>query len=148
MVVKLANGKLPGLLPGGFPVVFAPDAGEGHVRAAERGAKGARYILSERYYTLREVAIAALAALEIDREPPRVLPRWLCATVAQLGAAKARITGKPPLIPKGQLAFLQVDSYPTANRAGDELELSFTPLADGLAKTIAWLRETDLLPTA
>jgi dihydroflavonol-4-reductase len=142
LIVRLWHGKVPGLLPGGFPVVFAPDAGLGHVLAAERAAPGARFILSERYYTLAEVAREALAQLGLDRAPPRVLPRWLCGVVANVGAGVARVTGKPPLIPKGQLSFLQVDSYPTSQRATAELGVAFTPLRDGLAQTIAWLRET------
>ena len=145
LIVKLAHGQAPGLLPGGFPVVFASDVGEGHVLAAERAQPGARYILSERYYTLRELAIEILAKLGIDRKPPRVLPRWLCSLVAHAGAAKAAITGHPPLIPKGQLAFLQVDSYPTSKRATAELGLAFTPLGEGLAKTIEWMRATNRL---
>jgi dihydroflavonol-4-reductase len=146
LMIKLANNKAPGLLPGGFPVVFASDCGEGHVRAMEQGKPGARYILSERYYTLKEIAVHMLAALGIDRKPPRVLPKWVCSMVASLGAARAAIAGGPPLIPKGQLAFLQVDSYPTAKRAETELGMTFTKLDDGLAKTVAYLRERGQLP--
>lgn len=146
LMIRLAHDQVPGLLPGGFPVVFASDVGEGHVRAIERGAPGARYILSERYYTLKELAVHVLAALGLDRAPPRVMPRWLCSLVANLGAARAAIAGGPPLIPKGQLAFLQVDSYPTAKRATAELDLAFTPLAEGLARTVAYLRERGQLP--
>jgi dihydroflavonol-4-reductase len=146
LIVRLWHGKVPGLLPGGFPVVFAPDAGLGHVLAAEQAAPGARYILSERHYTLVEVAREALRQLGLDRPPPRVLPRWVCAAVATAGAGVARLTGKPPLIPRGQLSFLQVDSYPTSQRATAELGLAFTSMTDGLAQTVAWLRESGRLP--
>jgi dihydroflavonol-4-reductase len=146
LIVKLWHGKVPALLPGGFPVVFAPDVGLGHVLAAERAAPGARYILSDRHFTLVEVAREALRQLGLEREPPRVMPRWLCAVVATVGAGLAQLTGKPPLIPRGQLAFLQVESYPTAARAATELGVTFTPFSDGLAQTIAWLRETGRLP--
>lgn len=145
LVVRLAQNKAPGLLPGGMPVVFGPDVGEAHVRAAEQAKPGARYILSDRYITLADLAKLALDKLGIDRKPPRVLPRWLCSTVATFGAGLAAITGKPPLIPKGQLAFLQVDSYPTAKRATGELGIAFTPLETGLEKTIAYLREAGKL---
>ncbi len=145
LIMKLWTNSAPGLLPGGFPVVFAPDVGEGHVLAAERAKPGARYILSDRYLTLAELAREILGKLGIDRKPPRVLPYWLCRSVAAVGAAKAALTGKPPLIPKGQLAFLQVDSYPTAKRATAELGLTFTQLDAGLARTITWLRETGKL---
>ena len=143
--MRLANNKAPGLLPGGFPVVFAADVGEAHVRAAERARAGARYILSDRYYTLAELAKHILEALGIDRKPPRVLPRWLCSAMAHVGAGISAITNSPPLVPKGQLAFLQVDSYPTAKRASQELELAFTPLDEGLAKTIEYLRASGKL---
>jgi hypothetical protein len=42
----LRDGKSPGLPLGGFPVVLAPDLGEGHVLAAEKGAPNDRFILS------------------------------------------------------------------------------------------------------
>ncbi|MBS1119872.1 MAG: Dihydroflavonol-4-reductase [Deltaproteobacteria bacterium] len=146
LIVRLWNDTLPGLLPGGLPVVFAPDAGLGHVLAAERGKPGARYILCDRYYTLAELAREAIQLLQLDRKPPRVLPLWLCSVVSTLGELKARITGNPPLIPKGQLKFLQVDAFPTARRATEELGLAFTPLATGLDQTIAWLRDHGKLP--
>jgi len=75
-----------------------------------------------------------------------VLPYWLCSTVATLGAGLSAITGKAPLIPKGQLAFMQVDSVPTAKRATAELGIAFTPLDSGLEKTIAYLRASGKLP--
>jgi dihydroflavonol-4-reductase len=145
LIVKLWNNKAPGLLPGGFPVVFARDAGEAHVLAAEKAKPGARYILSERYYTLTELAREVLAKLGLDRKPPRVFPKWLCSVISNAGALKGAITGRPPLIPKGQLAFLQVDSFPTSKRAREDLGIEFTPLATGLERTIAWMRETGTL---
>lgn len=148
LIVKLFHKQVPALLPGGLPVVFAPDVGEGHVRAAERAAAGARYILSDTYYTLVDLSRAILTALGSDRKPPRAMPLWLARLVSAVGEGLAGITGKPPLIPKGQLQFLQVGAFPTAQRATDELGLRFTPLAEGLARTVAWLRETGRLPAA
>ena len=148
LIVKLAHGKVPALLPGGYPVVFAPDVGEGHVLAAERAAAGARFILSERYYPLTDLAREMLAALGLERKVPRVIPLWLAAAVSTMGELKGRLIGRPPLMPKGQLKFLQVDAYPSAQRATAELGLQFTPLADGLARTVAWLRATGKLPLA
>jgi dihydroflavonol-4-reductase len=141
LIVKLWNNKLPGLLPGGFPVVLAHDCGEGHVLAAEKAKPGARYILSERYYTLTEIAREALAKLGVEKKPPRVFPKWLCSVIAGVGAARAAIAGGPPLIPKGQLAFLQVDSYPTSKRATADLGLEFTALPAGLERTVEFLRK-------
>ena len=146
LLIKLCHGKVPALLPGGYPVVFAPDVGEGHVRAAERGATGARFILSERYYPLTELAGEMLAALGLPRKVPRVIPLWLASMVSTLGELKGKLTGGAPLMPKGQLQFLQVDAYPVAKRASEQLELPFTPLAEGLGRTVVWMRENGKLP--
>jgi dihydroflavonol-4-reductase len=148
LMLKLWHGEVPALLPGGYPVVFAPDVGEGHVRAAERAKAGARFILSDRYYALTELAREMLAALGRTREVPRVIPLWLASTISTMGELKGKLIGRPPLMPKGQLQFLQVDSYPSARRATEELELPFTPLAEGLARTVAWLRAAGKLPAA
>jgi dihydroflavonol-4-reductase len=148
LMVKLWHGKVPALLPGGYPVVFAPDVGEGHVRAAERAAPGARFILSERYHALTDLVREMLVALGLHRKVPRVIPLWLASTISTMGELKGKLIGRPPLMPKGQLSFLQVDSYPSAKRATDELGLQFTPLAEGLAKTAQWLRATGKLPAA
>jgi len=148
LMVKLWHGKVPALLPGGYPVVFAPDVGEGHVRAAERAATGARFILSEKYYPLTDLAREMLAALGLERRVPRVLPLWLASAVSTMGELKGKLIGRPPLMPKGQLQFLQVDSYPSSTRATEALELPFTPLAEGLARTAEWLRATGKLPPA
>ena len=148
LLLKLWRRQVPALLPGGLPVVFGPDVGEGHVRAAERAAPGARFILSERYYPLTHLAREMLGSLGVDRKVPRVLPLPLASAVSTLGELTARLTGRPPLMPRGQLQFLQVDAYPSAARATRELDLPFTPLADGLARTVAWLRATGKLPPA
>jgi dihydroflavonol-4-reductase len=140
LLKKLEANKVPALLPGGMPVVYGPDVGEGHVRAAERAATGARYILSERYHSLTDFAREALAQLGIERKVPRVIPYWVASMISGAGTLKAKLTGHPPLMPRGQLQFLQVDSYPNAARAERELGLTFTPLARGLAETIAWQR--------
>lgn len=146
LMLKLWHGKVPALLPGGYPVVFGPDVGEGHVRAAEQAAPGARFILSERYYPLTDLAREMLAALGMQRAVPRVIPLWLASTISAMGELKGKLTGRPPLMPRGQLQFLQVGAYPSAGRAAEELELPFTPLAEGLARTVEWLRATGKLP--
>jgi dihydroflavonol-4-reductase len=148
LIVMIWHRMVPALLPGGYPVVFAPDVGDGHVLAAERAAPGSRYILSDRYYPLTELARAMLVALGREPEVPRVIPLWLASFISTMGELKGKLIGRPPLMPRGQLQFLQVDSYPTAKRATDELGLSFTPLADGLAKTADWLRAAGKLPAA
>ena len=131
--LDLKNGKVPALLPGGMPVVFAPDLGRGHV-LAEGAAVGSRFILVDRYYSMQELAAAMRDAC--GSKVPRTLPRWLARTVSGTGEALAKITRRPPLLPGGQLHFLLWGAHPSSDRAQKELGWHPTPLAEGLAATL------------
>ena len=136
---RLIRRQIPMLLPGGFPLVFADDVAEGHLAAEERAPVGARFILSESYWRLDAIARAVAALGPAARVPP-VLPMWVARLVSEMGAITARLTGRPPLIPSGQLHFLSMDVRPLAQRA--RLELGWRPLAfeEGLRRTLAALR--------
>jgi len=141
LFADLRRGKVPMLLPGGLPLVYAPDVGEGHVLAAEALRSGSiepgrRYILSESYLSLHAVAEQVVRELGLRRTPP-VLPLWFGRLVSSVGEAVARRTGRPPLIPSGQLHFLQWRARPSAARARDELGWTATPFAEGLRATLA-----------
>jgi len=135
-IADLARGKIPMLLPGGMPVVHAADVATGHVLAEER-APGSRFILSESYWDLVEIAraVAALAQVKV----PRVMPGLVAHAVAAAGEALSRLTGKPPLIPRGQLAFLESVTKPDAARARRELGWTPTPFREALPATLAFV---------
>jgi len=137
-ILKLHRGQVPMLMPGGFPMVFAPDVGEGHVMAESKGHVGGRYILSEDYYELRDLARIVLEELDLRKRVPPVMPLGITKAVSGIGEWWAGITGKPPLIPKGQLHFLQWQAFPQNDRARKELGWSPTPLRQGLQQTIAY----------
>lgn len=139
-IVDLNHGKIPMLLPGGFPVVYAHDVALGHIAAAEHAETGARYILSECYYSLQETAAMAAEALGRGGVPP-VMPLWLGRVVAHAGEAVSRVIGRAPLIPKGQLHFMQWQARPSSAKAQRELGWRPTPFAEGVALTVAWLRD-------
>ena len=136
-IADLVRGKIPMLLPGGLPLVYAPDVGTGHVLAEER-APGSRYILSESYWEL--VAIArAVAEVAPAAKVPRVLPNAVAHAVSAAGELVARATRKPPLIPHGQLTFLESGTRPDAARARRELGWAPTPFRDALPATLAFV---------
>jgi dihydroflavonol-4-reductase len=139
LIADLVRGKVPMLLPGGMPLVYSDDAAEGHLLAEEKAEPGARYILSESYRGLREIAESVRAVTGASRVPP-VMPMAIARAVAAVGEAVSAITGKPPLLPRGQLHFLQYEAHPVATRA--ERELAWKPRAfeRGLIDTIEFLR--------
>jgi dihydroflavonol-4-reductase len=138
LVERLRDGKVPGLLPGGMPVVYAPDVGRGHV-LAEGAEVGDRFILTERYVELVDLAQVIVEALGSGKVP-RVLPLWLVKIVSAAGAQLSRLTGRPPLVPAGQLHFLQWGARPSSQHARDRLGWHTVPLPEGIAHTVAYLQ--------
>jgi len=136
-LADLARGRIPLLLPGGMPVVHAADVATGHVDAEERAAPGSRFILCESYQEL--VAIARAVAERTGCKVPRVMPAAVARAIAVVGEAVARVTGKAPLVPRGQLVFLESRTMPDAARARAELAWRPTPFRDALPATLAYV---------
>ncbi len=134
----LRDRKIPLLLPGGLPVAFAPDVGEGHVLAAERAEIGDRFILSDAYFSLEEMARRVADIVGLKKTPP-VLPLWVGRLVSEVGEQVSRFTRRPPLIPKGQLHLLQWGAKPIATRAKEQLGWRMTPFDVGQRRTMEFL---------
>ena len=137
-LVRVARRKVPMLLPGGLPLVLSEDCAEGHV-AAEQAPVGARYILSESYRTLSEVA-AAVAEQVPRARVPRVAPLAVARLVSEAGERIAGVTRRPPLIPRGQLHFLESNVRPSAAAARRDLGWKPAPFDEGVRLTIDHFR--------
>lgn len=137
---KLDKGEAPVLLPGGLPLVYAPDVGEGHALAEEKAEMGSRYILGEGYYELPYLAKQILVALHSNKKVPPVMPVSIVKVLSSITEFFANIFNKPPLIPKGQLHFMLWQAIPDSSKAQRELSWKPTLLKDGLEKTVSFLK--------
>ena len=140
-IVKLVKGKTPLLPPGGMAVVLCDDVAVGHRLAEEKGEAGSRYILSESFVSLAEFARTVCEEAGRGKVPP-VIPIRLAKMLAAAGEAVSRRTGKPPLLPRGQLHFLLLGVRPVADKAKEELGWKPASLREGLRRTVAYLRST------
>lgn len=140
LILKLYKGQVPALLPGGFPVVYGPDVGEGHVLAAEKAAVGERFILSDQYLSLRDLATIVYEELNIKKRFPMTMPLPVAKMVAELGEAVANVINKPPLIPKGQLTFLQWQAIPSSEKAKRELGWESRPFRECVKPTYSFAK--------
>ncbi len=136
-IADLRDRNLPGLLPGGMPVVFVHDLSNG-VMLAEDCKPGSRFIFADRYYTLQEIA-TVVAEQCPSAKIPRTLPNWVAGILSRGGEALAMVRKKPPLIPKGQLHFLRWQAKPQNHKAVTELGWQVTTLSDGVRKTLEFL---------
>lgn len=75
-----------------------------------------------------------------------MMPLFLAKGVAAIGEALSAIIGKPPLIPRGQLHFLQWGARPSSDKARRELGWTTRPFHEGVAQTIEWLEQQGRIP--
>ena len=71
---------------------------------------------------------------------PPVLPLAVARMVSRVGEVVAGWSGKPPLIPEGQLHFLEWRAHPSSEHAGRELGWKPTAVPTALSATIDFLR--------
>ena len=145
--LQVLNREAPALPPGGVSVAYVEGVTEVHLAAAERGVSGERYLVSDAHVSNRELATEIVRAAGGGRVPP-IAPAALMKLLATVSAPLARTFGFKPLIAPGQLSFLLWDARVDASKAQRELGFRPTPLAEGITRTLAFLREQGLVPPA
>ncbi|MEA2272959.1 MAG: hypothetical protein QOI98_1667 [Solirubrobacteraceae bacterium] len=135
-LVRLAQRKVPLLLPGGMPIVYGEDVADGHLRAAATAPVGGRYILSTTYHTLADIA-GAVARHVPRAKVPRIMPIGMARAASVAGEAVAKLTKRAPLIPRGTLHFLESHPVPLATRAQEDLGWAPISFEDGVERALA-----------
>lgn len=146
--IQLLNGKMPAAPPGGLSVAYVEGVTDVHLAAAERAASGERFLVSDTHVSTGELLRAILRAAGRPERVPPTAPAPLLKLVAAASTPLARIFHFTPLIAPGQLSFLLWDARVDASKAQRELGFRPTPLEEGVARTVAFLREQKLVPAA
>ena len=139
-VLAFATPRIPVYVRHTFNAVYTGDVAVGHVRAAERGRVGERYLLVGRNVTLQE--FAALVARTAGVRPPRWrVPYGLVWAAAVATECAARLTGTEPLLPRGVVHSLRAGQLLDGAKALRELSLPQTPLEEAIRRALAWFRQ-------
>ena len=136
-IVKMARGRLPALVSGGFDWVDVRDVAWGAVEAAEMGADGARYILSGHYLSMSEVA-AEIAELTGIAAPRFTCPVWLAALFAPFMSVWARLSGQAPLYTRDSIAILSTNKVMSHARATRELSYQPRSFRDSMTDAVSF----------
>jgi nucleoside-diphosphate-sugar epimerase len=121
-------------------LVYVDDVAAGHLAAFDRGTPGERYILADGYAEMRELISLAVQEAGRGRVPP-AMPQALAKGLARGGEAVSRLIKRPPLLGMGQLTFLMWQARASNEKAQTELGVDFTPLREGVARTVRWMSE-------
>ena len=144
LLLALAQGKAPGWTPGGVAYVDVRDAAEGHVRAAERGQAGRRYIVAG--HNIDNKALLQVVSRAAGRRGLAIrLPKTVVIAAAQVMQRIALARGQRPDLAVPMLAFGMRECFFDNRRAREELGLRFRPFEDTVADSLAWFREVGML---
>ena len=131
----LVEKKLPAMVPGGMGLVFVDGVVQGHLAAAEVGKDGERYILTDAYVELPDLAREVVRIAGRGRVPP-TMPLPVAKAFATVGEGISGVIKRQPMLAKGQLHFFQWQARADASKAQRELGFTPTPLEDGLRRTL------------
>jgi dihydroflavonol-4-reductase len=143
-LLRMANGKLPALVAGGFDWVDVRDVVQGAMRAEEQAPAGAKYILSGHWISLRDVAtqVETISGVPV---PGFVCPMWLARIGAPFITAFDCLAGRRPLYTSVSLQTLRDNREISHQKATEELGYHPRPFRETLTDTLRWFEESGQL---
>jgi dihydroflavonol-4-reductase len=142
MILDFINGATPAFMDFEMNMIHVRDVAFGHVRAAEVGVPGQRYVLAGDNRRLSEILLLIQDITGV-RMPRLRVPYGLAFAAAAIGEIVADYLTRES--PKASLAGVRLTRRPPAlelGRPGSELGLKPTPLAQALTEAILWLVES------
>ncbi len=141
VIVDFLNRKLPAYLDTGLNWVHVRDVVVGHIRAAEKGDIGERYILghAEGNWTMRET-LAVLQEITGVPAPRMKVPYRVALAAAHVDEMISRFTGKPPRAPLAGVRMARYKMWFNPAKAISELGLPQTSPRQAFADAVTWFR--------
>ena len=139
-IIDIYKGKIPAVFKGGFDFVDVRDIADGAIAALEKGRSGETYILSGKYYTIKELSDYVLEAKDVKKRLV-VLPQTFAYAGLPIVKTISYLTKKPPLYDKLYLEILKDGNKVTvSNKAQQELGYTTRTLEETLNDTINWFK--------
>lgn len=140
VILRLINGKMPGLVDAGFDWVDVRDVVDGAISAMEKGKSGECYLLSGHYCDLKK--LASLIHRYGGHRPPRICaPLWLARIGLPLIEGVSKLTKhKLKLLTKDSLEALKSNRFVSHDKATRDLGYKPRPLEETIQDTIEWFK--------
>jgi dihydroflavonol-4-reductase len=124
IIAAVAAGRFPIYFDYSAEVVGIEDAARAMLLAADRGRNGERYIISDRYLSVRE--INSIAAEAVGRRPPRLgIPLPVLKAAARINDVAARVLGRD--LPLAYAGIRMAELMSPLDHTKAERELGWTP---------------------
>jgi len=142
IVADYLDRKLPGIPGSGdrlWTYAYVDDVADGHLLALDRARDGEAYALGGEDADLRGV-LALLAEISGVPAPRRHVPLGVLKAIGAAEVALAGLTGRTPELTPGVAEIYGCEWRISSEKAKRELGYRTTPLREGLALTVAWIR--------
>lgn len=138
LIDMYVSGKLPAGVVGGYDFVDVRDVAKGCIAAAEKGKRGDCYILSNRYFTVKEL-LECMRTISGGKKKV-CLPLSLAGAFVPMFEWIAKKTDTRPLYTKYALYTLSSNGHFSHDKATAELGYKPRDMILTLKDTIQWLR--------
>ena len=139
LVIDYYKGRLSAGMKGGYDFVDVRDVTDGIISCCEKGIPGECYILSNRYFTVKEI-LDMLHELTGKRKIKTYLPYWFVKLTAPLAEIYYRILRQPPLYTAYSILTLTTNALFSHKKASDLLGYTTRDMYQTLADTVNWLK--------
>lgn len=140
LVIDYYNGRLVAGMEGGYDFVDVRDVAIGIISCCEKGVPGECYILSNKYYTVREL-LDMLHEVTGKKRIKIILPYWFVRLTARLSENYYKILRQPPLYTAYSVYTLSTNASFSHQKASKALGYTTRDMKQTLADTVSWLKE-------
>ena len=139
MIIKLAGGKLPFLIKGGYQWVDVRDVVAAAINAMELGRSGERYLLASQWMSLSD--IAGIICREVNRKAPAIVPDFLAWTGLPFIQLFSKLSGNKALYTKESLNIVSHSpKLVNHQKAVNELEFKPRPVEETFIDSLNWFK--------
>lgn len=139
LIQMYLSGKLPAGVTGGYDFVDVRDVAKGCISAINNGRKGECYILSNRYYTVRDLIEYMRIAVH-GKYKKICVPLKLAKIAAPVFEKIGEITKTRPLFTKYSLYIMDSNGRFSHDKATKELGYTPRDMKDTIRDTIVYLK--------
>jgi dihydroflavonol-4-reductase len=143
-ILKLAGGRIPALVQGGFDWVDARDVAAGAAQAGLHAASGSSYNLSGHWRTVREVA-QQVEQMTGMPAPRFTLPIWVAYLGAPVLGALASFSRTEPIYTPVSLRALHSNQHISHARASRDLGYKPRPFEQTVEEAVHWFAQNGYL---
>ena len=140
MIIKIAAGKLPFLIKGGYHWVDVRDVVTAAINSMQMGRSGERYLLTSQWMSLSE--IAAIICKEVNRKTPAIVPDFVAWTGLPFIQLFSKLSGKKALYTKESLNIISYSpKLVNHQKAVKELGFKPRPVEETFVDSLHWLND-------